>query len=122
MEVSKHLERGPIRLAAILLLATAVVWLLFGVETDRRRSAPPLAAAESSAAKPRDAQSLRAAMALSKRRALATFPDLGVAGSALSREYTALLARSEHGVFRDPEWPLKLATQAAATLTASQKP
>ena len=73
-------------------------------------SAPPIT--------PQPVQATKKTFA-AQQRAMAKFPELGVEGSRLNRAFAVTVRRyqvAKPEIFNDPDWPTKLATEAAASL------
>ena len=85
----------------------------FGQQPVKSRPhSPPFSARHS----PRDPQ-------LAQKIALQRYPDLGVAESALNKEFIARMKRYEiekKEFFSEPDWPIRLAAERNEDLTAKK--
>lgn len=89
--------------------------------TTNRQSVPPSATANTAPTIPTPAVSVRplptgSAAEAAKQRAIARYPQLAVAGSALNRAFVERVhhyQREQPAAFDDPEWPTAIARECA---------
>jgi hypothetical protein len=84
---------------------------------------PPAAPAAETALSHQSAPESYPTVAAAQREAVRRYPELGVAGSKLNREFLARHTRYERerpDYFRDASWPMRLAEEAAQSVQPSR--